>query len=323
MRNRLLLASVAAAVTAAVLLLSVGGCGRESAWPNQPGPKVVVSFPPLYCFAKAVAGDDAAVRCVMSTTGPHDFNPTEVEARLLREADLFFVNGLGLDDGVAETLQKGSGNRRLKRVKLGDLIPEKQLLEGECHHDHDHAGPHVHPTDPHVWLSPDLAVVMVNGVRDELKAADPAHAAGYDRRAAEYVAKLRQLKADGAKLLADEKDRKLVTFHESLGYLAAAFDLEIAGVVQKRPGVEPNAKELEELVAMCQQRKVRLIAVEPQYTANTSAKTVLDELKRKGIADAALVEVDPLETAHPSALTPDWYEARLRANLDALSRAMK
>jgi ABC-type Zn uptake system ZnuABC Zn-binding protein ZnuA len=320
MRTRLLLVSAAAA---AGLLLGVGGCGRESAWPNQPGPKVVVSFPPLYCFAKAVAGDDAAVRSVMSTTGPHDFSPTEVEARLLREADLFFINGLSLDDDVAETLRRGSGNGRLKLVKLGDAIPEKQLLEGECNHDHDHAGHHEHPTDPHVWSSPDLAEVMVNGIRDELKALDPAHAGGYDRRAAEYVARLRQLKADGVKLLADKTDRRLVTFHESLGYLAAAFGLEIEGVVQKNPGVEPNAKELDELVKVCQRRKVRLIAVEPQYTANTSAKTVLDELRRKGIEDAALVEIDPLETAHPSALTPDWYEARMRANLDALSKAMK
>ena len=320
MRSRLL---PLLAVAAAGLLGGAGGCGRESAWPDRPGPKAVVSFAPLYCFARGVAGDDAVVQTVMTTTGPHDFGPTDRDARLLRQADLFFVNGLGLDDSVAETLQKGSGNRGLKLVKLGEAIPEDKLVAGECHHDHDHAGPHEHPKDPHVWLSPDLAELMVNRIRDELAAADPAHADGYKQRAAAYVAGLRQLKADGAKLLAGKADKKLVTFHEALGYFAEAFDLTISGVVQKKPGVEPNVKELEELVKVCVKKKVRLIAVEPQYTANTSAKTVLDELRRKGVADAELVEVDPLETAPPSALTPDWYERKMRANLDALAKAMR
>lgn len=319
MRARLLLLTV----TAAGLLGGVGGCGRESAWPDKPGPKVVVSFAPLYCLARGVAGEDAQVQSVMTSTGPHDFSPTDREARLLRQADLFLVNGLSLDDAVAETLQKGSGNGRLKLVKLGEAIPEDKLVEGECHHDHDHAGPHEHAKDPHVWLNPDLAELMVNRIRDELRSADPGHAAGYEQRAAATVAMLRQLKADGVGMLADKKDRKLVTFHESLHYFGEAFNLDIAGVVQKKPGVEPNAKELEELVKVCQKQKVRLIAVEPQYAANTSAKTVLDELRRKGIADAALVEIDPLETASPSELTPDWYERKMRANLEALAKAMK
>ena len=325
MRARLLFASVAVAG----VLGAAGGCGsRESAWGDKPGPKVAVSFAPLYCFARGVAGDDAPVQSVMSTTGPHDFNPTDVEARLLRQADLFFVNGLSLDDDVAATLKKGSGNPRLKLVKLGDGIKAtnpKLLVEGECKHDHDHGHDHHHDHgfDPHVWLSPDLTELMVNGIRDELVAADPAHADGYRQRAAAYAAMLRQLKAEGIELLSKKKDRKLVTFHESLAYFAEAFNLDVAGVVQKKPGVEPNAKELDELVKLCVANKVRLIAVEPQYTANTSAKAVLDELKRRGVADADLVEIDPLETAPTSALTPDWYEVKMRANLAALAKAMK
>lgn len=321
MRARFLVLTVAAAG----LLGAAGGCGKESAWGDKPGPKVAVSFAPLYCFARGVAGDDAAVQSVMSTTGPHDFNPTDVEARLLRQADLFFVNGLSLDDDVTATLKRGSGNPRLKLVKLGDALPKKLLVEGECKHDHDHGHDHHHDHgfDPHVWLSPDLAELMTNGIRDELAAADPAHADGYKQRAAAYAAMLRQLKAEGIELLSKKKDRKLVTFHESLAYFAEAFNLDVAGVVQKKPGVEPNAKELDELVRVCLANKVRLIAVEPQYTANTSAKAVLDELKRRGITDAELVEVDPLETAPASALTPDWYEAKMRANLAALAKAMK
>jgi ABC-type Zn uptake system ZnuABC Zn-binding protein ZnuA len=288
---------------------------------------VVVSFAPLYSFAANVAGEDAVVKTMMSTSGPHDFNPTDMDARLIRPANLFFINGLSLDNSVAETLRRGSGARALTVVPLGARIPEAMLLGGEEHADHDHGHGHHHDHgdhDPHVWLSPERAIFMVEAICDELKAADPAHAAGYDTRAAEYTAKLRQLQADGKELLKGKKDRKLVTFHESLAYFAKSFDLSIEGVIQKKPGIEPNSTEMSQLIKVCQEKKVRLIAVEPQYATNTSADAILRELRRaKVTTDPAVVQIDPLETADPGAITADWYERKMRANLAALAEAMK
>lgn len=315
-----------AAVAVGLGLLPVGcGGGSDSTWPTRPGPKVVVSFAPVYCWAVNVAGDDAVVKNMMTTTGPHDFNPTDTDARLVRRADLFFINGLGLDNEVAATVKRGSGNDALRVVDLGAKLPADQLLEGQCNHDHHgHNHPHEHGTDAHVWLSPEFAVTMTEAIRDELKQLDPAHAANYDRRAAEYVGKLRALKAAGVETLKGKADRKLVTFHESLSYFARSFDLKVSGVVQQKPGQEPNTEDLKKLITLCRKEKVRLIAVEPQYTQNTSAKAVLDELRRNGaVPDADLVEIDPLETVTPAALNADWYVDRMRANLDALARAMK
>lgn len=318
---------VLAAVVPLGLFAALPGCGGgpDGTWPEGTKPKVVVSFAPLYSFALNVAGDDAVVKNIMTTDGPHDFNPTDADARLLRRADLFLINGLKLDNDLAAKLQKNSGNATLKVVDLGSRIPERQLLVAEHDHDHGHHHDHHHDhdRDPHVWLGPDQAVVMVEGIRDALAAADPAHADGYAKRAAEYVETLKKLKADGLELLKDKGDRKLVTFHESLGYFGEAFQLRIVGSVQKKPGVEPNAQELADLLKVCRGGKVRLIAVEPQYTAHTSAKTVLDELRRNGVPDAELVEIDPLETAQPAALTAGWYESRMRANLQALAAKMK
>jgi ABC-type Zn uptake system ZnuABC Zn-binding protein ZnuA len=308
------------------LLLAATGCGsKDSAWDAaKPGPKVVVSFAPIYCIAANVAGPDAQVKNVMTTSGPHEFNPSDTDARLLANADVLIINGLDLDNAVAETMKRGSGNKNLRLLDLGSKIPEDKLLQGECHHDHPgHQHDHEHGHDPHIWLSPDMAITMTEAIRDELKSLDAAHAAGYDQRAAEFISKLRKLKDDGRALLKDKKDRKLVTYHESLNYFAKAYDLEVAGVVEKKPGVEPTIDEINALVKLCTEKQVRLIAVEPQYGTNTSAKAILDALKHKKINDPALVEIDPLETVTPAALTPDWYEKKMRANLEALRDAMK
>src|SRR5262245_37272223 len=108
-------AVVVLAGVAAVLALVPVGCQRvsqtakEEEWPEGK-PKVVVSFAPLYCFAANVAGDDATVRNVMTTKGPHDFNPTDTEIKMLSKADIFFTVGLELDDGPGDIMVKGCGN---------------------------------------------------------------------------------------------------------------------------------------------------------------------------------------------------------------------
>jgi hypothetical protein len=66
-----------------------------------------------------------------------------------------------------------------------------------------------------------------------------------------------------------------------------------------------------------------VIAVEPQYSTSTSGETLKKELVAKGLTDAKLVEIDPLETVRPDDLTPDWYEKKMRENLKALADALK
>src|SRR5262245_61397518 len=87
----------------------VPGCSSgDDGWPkDKAGPKVVVSFAPLYCFATNVAGEDAVVRNLLTTSGPHHFNPTDKDARLLRRADMFLVNGIGLEGDKPEGMKKG------------------------------------------------------------------------------------------------------------------------------------------------------------------------------------------------------------------------
>ncbi len=316
---------------AAGFALVLPGCGNngDDGWPkDKTGPKVVVSFAPYYCFATNVAGDDAIVRDLLTTTGPHHFNPTDKDARLLRRADIFFVNGLGLEGDKPDAMKRGSGNKELKLIELGAKLPEDKLCEGSCHHDHGDGDAHDHDEhgkDPHIWLSPDHAVLLVEGIRDELKATDAAHAAGYDRRAAEYIAKLRKLKEDGLAMLKDKTDRKLVTFHDSMAYFAKCFDLNIVGVVQKNPGSEPSDTQLKTLIALCADPRdpVRVVCTEPQYGNSNSGTELVKILRQKGVPDPQLVEIDPLETVLPDQLNPEWYETRMRANLEALARAMK
>src|SRR5205085_2089661 len=120
------------------------------------------------------AGDDASVLCVMSDTGPHHFDPSPENAVALRRADLFLINGLDLDDQIAEKMARSSRNKNLDIVKLADAIPKTERIEGQCNCGHAHGeaeknDPDHQHFDPHVWLGVPQAITMVGKIRDALK----------------------------------------------------------------------------------------------------------------------------------------------------------
>jgi zinc transport system substrate-binding protein len=332
-RNHLLAALIA---VAGVSLISVGcnGCNgnkTEEPWASAKGrPKVLVSFAPIYSFAVSVAGEDADVKCLLTTTGPHNEGDASThQIDLARGCDVFFINGLGLEDeadGIAPKLGKAAANPKWNVVNLSEKIPKGELLEGEDEHEHHgKEEKEEHPPDPHVWLSAKHAKVMVVAIRDELKRLDPAHAEGYDRRAADYLKKLDALERDGKAMLANKKERKILSFHDSLNYFAKCYGLEIVGSIELTPGREPEDDKLKQIIELCKTNRVRVIASEPQFSTHTSARVIRDALRglKDNPIEAVFAEIDPLETSEERKLGPDLYERTMRSNLTELAKALR
>jgi ABC-type Zn uptake system ZnuABC Zn-binding protein ZnuA len=271
-----------------------------------------------------VAGDDATVQSLLTSKGPHDYEFRATDARKLRNADLFFINGLGLDEKIANRLSETANNPKLKTVELGESVPEADLIAAGKH-EHgagEHAGHDHGAHDPHVWMGIPEAIYMVQSIRAHLAGVDPAHAAGYKQRADALSERLLAFQATGKDALAKKSEKaRVLAQHDALRYFARSFGIDVVGSIEL-PGHEPNAQRLAELVSMCKDQKVRLIAVEPQYPSNTAAKAILRELERKDIW-CVFVEIDPMETADPADLTADFYERRMQANLDNLLKALK
>jgi zinc transport system substrate-binding protein len=291
---------------AALAMLS--GCSpAANPWPTGKL-KVVVSFPPLDSFVKKVAGDHATVVCLAKESGVHHYEPTAHDATLLRRADFLFANGLGLDDDFLERVVINSGNPKLAYVKLGDAIPKGQLIKmanGEI--------------DPHVWLGPLRARDMVEAISDRLQGADKEHAKDYDDNAESYSKELKNLLDHGRERFGPVKDKKLLSFHESLNYFAADFGLDVVDYIEPGPGMEPSTSRYADIVAECKKQHIRVIAVEPQYPIR-AAENVKAELKKRGAGDVSFVEIDPLETATVKDLEdPDWYTKKMTENIDKLA----
>src|SRR5262245_26161892 len=130
MLKRWLFVGIVVPAVAAVALSVLLGCGSGGeVWqPNKP--RVLTSIVPLHCFTALIAGDDADVRCLLTTKGPHDFQPSAQDARLLSGAQLLISDGLGLEDFL-DGLLHNAGNRKLKVVKAGERIPAELLKKAD------------------------------------------------------------------------------------------------------------------------------------------------------------------------------------------------
>jgi ABC-type Zn uptake system ZnuABC Zn-binding protein ZnuA len=335
------LAALGAAVAAAIVLpLSCGG--GSGPWDGLGGPpRVVATFAPLDCFVQNVGGSHVAVLSLCTTDGPHDADPGVLGGQMLQKADLFVLNGLGLEDRFALRLADASNNPKVRGlsgpgvVNLGDRLLKAGLVdkfgEHDEHEEHGHAKAeegHGHEEhgeyDPHVWLGIPQAIKMVESIRDALDEADPAHKSDYDRNAAGYIEKLKKLHEDGKAALEGKKNRKIVTSHDSLHYFAESFGIEVEDVIDATPGTEPDPQTVARLVEKCRKEGVRVIATEPQFLNQGAPHTLLKELQRKGTTDAELIVLDPLETVSDGdKLDAGWYERRMRFDLDELKKALR
>jgi zinc transport system substrate-binding protein len=292
------------------LSVSLVGCTPATdPWGGKPTPHVLVSVPPLYSFAKSITGEHGQVECLCKDVGPHGYQYSLTDKRLLSGATCFISVGPGLDDKFGDDLMKTRPDA--ERLVLSDKLPADLKLEGE------------HGADPHLWNGTPQAIAMVQLIRDELKKIDEAHKDKYDENATAYIEELKKLHDYGVKLFKGKKNRKIISFHESLGYFAKEFDIEIVDVIEDIPGGEAAVEKIRKLVKECMDKDVHVIAVEPQYPTTTAASLIMKELEAKGKKDVYLIEIDPLETAPEKELTAELYIKTMRKNLDLLSASLK
>jgi ABC-type Zn uptake system ZnuABC Zn-binding protein ZnuA len=309
--------------SALVLLpLFGGGCGGGAAsgdaWEGTTKPRVLTSIVPLYCFTAQVAGDDAAVRCLLTARGPHDYQSSPHDAKLLASADLFIVNGFGLEEFLTP-LERASGNTKLKVIRAADRIPKERVIlaSGEPHYHGDKLVVHT-GSDPHVWLGIEEAILQVEAIRDALCELEPQREKGYKHRAAACIARLRELKEKYDKL---KVPGGLVTFHDSFRYFGRSFNVPIVGTIRDLSGSEVAPARLAAQAIDFRKKGVKLISVEPQYPRN-----VAENLAREIGDDVRIVELDPLETGKPLEgnryqVDPELYFKKMTENLEHLSQA--
>ena len=272
-----------------LLMTVVAGCGDGGDAEAAGSLDVIASATFLADIAQNVAGQRFTVRALVPADADlHAYEPTPHDLAEVAGADLFIVNGAGLEQTLIKTTRETGGDVRLVEASAG--LEPRTPRPGEPAHEEDGDGETAPEADPHFWLDPTLVKSYVATIRDAFAEADPDGAAVYAANAAAFAAELDALDDwIGAQVeTIPPDDRKLVTNHASHGYFADRYGFRVVGAVipSVSTGAAPTARELTELARLIRDAGVKAVFVESsqspalaeQLAAETGV-TVVDDLR--------------------------------------------
>jgi len=264
--------------------------------------KIVATLPILKEFAEQVGREHVEVRTLITgLESEHSYSPKPSDLKALGEARLLLEVGLGLEVWVSG-LVKNAGNSALRVVTTSEGVG---LIR-------DHASNTTPAGNPHIWLDPENAKVMVRHIADALIAADPAHKNAYLTNLADYLRRLDQVQKDLVERVASLRDRRIVTHHPAWPYFARRFGFQIEGDILQQTGMEPSAMHLAEIAKRIKSGKIKVIVSEPQFNQKV-VQALADE------TGARIVMLSPLPGTIKGTET---YLALLEYNIAQLVAAL-
>ena len=262
---------------------------------------VAVSILPLEEFVEKVGGDHISVYTMIPQgADPHTFDPAPSQMAKLSEAAMYVEVGAGLEFEIAYMDKIRSMNKDMVVV---DSSKGLDLLEATEHHHHDgdddddeEEEEHEHgSTNPHIWLSPEYAQVMVQNICDALCELDNVNAEDYRMNAASYIAELAGLDEEIHDSLKDVKNRVFMCLHPQWEYFAK--DYELMEIAIEVDGKEPGAQTLAMLIENAKANNIKVVFTSPQFST-ASAKAIADAIGGKvvGIDSLAKDYVDNMRS---------------------------
>ena len=297
--------------------------------------RIVTSFYPAYVLTINLTDTISGIKVDSLTDFSggclHDYQLTTSDMRLLSNADVFIINGGGMEEYIGEVLDS---HPNLKVVNLSEGI---DLLESKVHEGGD---------NPHVWLDPDLYMQQIENARDGLinYIQYGEYTGNYDDNNNEYdedsdnnytkevidkinsntnayLKEVGELANDMNSILDTVNDmvmnknisNKVVVFHDSFAYLSNKAGLEVAFTVEVDEDTPLGAGEVAEIISAIRQENIRYLFTEEQYD-----DTISDRIK-----DETDAEVYVIDTAVTGDADKDSYIKAMRGNIDTLRKAFE
>ncbi len=264
--------------------------------------QVVATIPDLADVARAVGGERVDVTSLARGTENVHAVPLRPSAMVaVSRADLFLEVGLSLEHAYVPALLEAAQNPRIRPGAPGFVncsagwkpiqVPD-QISRGDA--------ADIHPEgNPHINLDPRAGRHFAAHVHAALVRVDPDHRAGYDARYAAYLEQLGRGEERWAELAKDLRGHAIVTYHSDFDYFARACGVEVAAVIESRPGVDPAPRSIAGTVATMKERGIDVI-VTAKWSNNRHVAAVADK------TDARVLELPTMVGGAPGCDT--WID---------------
>ena len=242
--------------------------------------KVVTTFTVIQDIAQNVAGDAATVESITKPGAEiHEYEPTPKDIVKAQSADLILWNGLNLERWFERFFQNIKDK---PAVVVTEGITPLSIYEG----------PYKDAPNPHAWMSPSNALIYVENIKNALVKYDPQNADTYQKNAAAYAEKIKQLdkplREKLAQIPADQ--RWLVTSEGAFSYLAKDYDLKEGYLWPINAEQQGTPQQVRKLIDLVKKNHIPVVFSE----STVSAKPAQQVAKESGAKYGGVLYVDSI-----------------------------
>ena len=245
--------------------------------------KVVTTFTVIQDIAQNVAGDAATVESITKPGAEiHEYEPTPKDIVKAQSADLILWNGLNLERWFERFFQNIKDK---PAIVVTEGITPLSIYEG----------PYKDAPNPHAWMSPSNALIYVENIKNALVKYDPQNADTYQKNAAAYAEKIKQLDKPLREKLAQipANQRWLVTSEGAFSYLAKDYDLKEGYLWPINAEQQGTPQQVRKLIDLVKKNHIPVVFSE----STVSAKPAQQVAKESGAKYGGVLYVDSLSAA--------------------------
>jgi zinc/manganese transport system substrate-binding protein len=275
---------------------------------------VVATFSVIADMVTQIAGDRVHLTTIVGADGDSElYRPTMADAKAVAEAKIVFMNGI--NDEFEPWLEPLLKQAKFAGAKVVVSRGAKILAASE--ENAPSGKPMPAALDQHAWLDPKNGMIYVKNLAEALAKQDPANASSYEARAAAYTDELKALDAWAKTEIAaiPAAKRRIISSHDSLEYLAKAYDITLISVNGWTNNSEPSAAELARLTQQIRKERVRALFLD----SITDPRTMQRIGQEAGISIGDTLYGDALSKRGGVA---DTYVKMIRHDIAALKAGM-
>jgi zinc/manganese transport system substrate-binding protein len=225
--------------------------------------KIVTTTTVIYDLVKQIGKDKVKVDFLCrGDQDPHFLEVMPSYMLKLRNADLVFKIGLDLEKWLPQLID-GSRNSKIKIIDLSRNINKLEVPATKP----DASQGDIHPYgNPHYWLAPENAKIMINEIYEALAEQSPKDTEYFKKNLDEYISILDKNIKKWKNEIEKIKDKKIITFHSSWIYFTTEFGIKVAGHVEPKPGVPPSPSHNAEIIQLIKSTGIKTILMENYYS---------------------------------------------------------
>ena len=236
---------------------------------------VVATTPDLGAIAQEIGGDKVElVTLAKATEDPHfvDAKPSFIVK--LNHAEVLIDGGAELEVGWLSPLLEGARNPKLEGDKPGRIYGSDGISLLEIPSTLDRSKGDIHAAgNPHYMTDPLNAKIVAEHIAHAFCQLDPKSCDYFKSTLAKFEEHLDAKMVEWQKLLAPDKGKPIVTYHNYWIYLGKRFDLPMELFLEPKPGIPPTPAHLAEVIQKMKADNIKVIVVQP-YQNRKTAETV-------------------------------------------------